>query len=307
MLLHYSKTRLLPNPLANTMPALLKHLMRSPLTLFLCFGLGLFAADRLINGAPTDLLSAEHEIRISTSQQSALRETFQAEHGRQPSAAELQTRLTFWIEEQVLYREAIALNLDRADAVVRRQLAQKMRFLLEQSPALAQPSDADLQAWLTQHASDYGIAPSVDFEHIFLSRGRHGDALLGAAERLHQQLQDNPSTWQTLSDPFSTGLVLQQASHTSVRAAFGPDFADRIADLPLQQPPLQQWIGPIASSFGLHFVRLTARSPFQAAALPAVRARVLADYDTDARKRLSDEALKRLKARYRVSFDAAPS
>ncbi|MEO6698543.1 MAG: peptidylprolyl isomerase, partial [Paraperlucidibaca sp.] len=271
------------------------------------FGLALFTVDRLINGAPTDLLSATHEIRISTSQQAALREAFQAEHGRQPNAAELRDRLAFWIEEQVLYREALALNLDRADVVVRRQLAQKMRFLLEQSPALTPPSDADLQSWLTQHASAYGTAPSLDFEHIFLSRGRHGDTLHAAAERIRQQLRHNPSTWQTLSDPFSSGLVLLQASPASVRAAFGPDFADRIQGLPLQQPPVRQWSGPIASSFGLHFVRLTTRSPFQPAQLATVRARVLADYEIAARKRLSDDALLRLKARYRIRFDDAPS
>lgn len=307
MLLHYSKTRLHPNLMVNTMTTLIARSMRSPLTLFVCFGLMLFTADRLINGEPADLLSSTHEIRITTSQQAALSETFQAEHGRQPNAAELRARLAFWIEEQVLYREALALNLDRADVVVRRQLAQKMRFLLEQSQVLTPPTDADLQGWLTQHASQYGVASSLDFEHIFLSRGRHGSTLQADAERIWQQLRRNPKDWQALSDPFSSGLVLLQASPTSVRAAFGPDFADRIQSLPLLQQSLRQWSGPIASSFGLHFVRLTARNSFQPALLATVRARVLADYETAARERLSHDALMRLKERYRIRFDDAPS
>lgn len=272
--------------------------MRSPLTLFMLFGIALFAADRMINGVGNDSIAATREIRITSSQQQALREAFQAEHGRQPSTAELRAKLAFWIDEQVLYREAMALNLDRADVVVRRQMAQKMRFLLEQGTALKPASDADLQAWLTQHASDYGTPPSLNFEHVFLSRGRHGDTLLADAAEVMQQLGNHPETWSSASDPFSSGLILTNATPAFVRAEFGPEFANALARL-----PTGQWTGPIASSLGLHFVRVTARSAFKAAPLATVRLRVQADYEAAERKRLSSEALKRLKAGYQIHFD----
>ena len=276
--------------------------MRSPLTLFLLFGIALFAADRLINGVGNDSIAATREIRITSSQQQALREAFQAEHGRQPSTTELRAKLAFWIDEQVLYREAMALNLDRADVVVRRQMAQKMRFLLEQSTALKPASDADLQAWLTRHASDYGTPSSIDFEHVFLSRGHHDDALLADAARVMQKLKDSPESWATTSDPFASGLTLINATPAYVRAEFGPEFANALASV-----QLGQWTGPIASSLGLHFVRVTVRSAFQPTSLAAVRARVQADYEAAERKRLSSEALKRLKASYQIHFDDAAS
>lgn len=266
------------------------------------FGIILFAADRLLNGAGTDSIAATHEIRITSSQQQALRDAFQAEHGRQPSTLELRAKLAFWIDDQVLYREAMALNLDRADVVVRRQLAQKMRFLLEQGAALKPASDADLQAWLDQHASDYGIPPSLSFEQVFLSRGRHGETLLADAARVMQSLKDNPQHWATYSDPLSSGLVLTQATPAQLRAEFGQDFANALSNL-----PAGEWVGPIASSLGLHFVRITARSVFQPAALASVRTRVQADYETAERKRLSSEALARLKAGYQIHFDDASS
>ena len=284
------------------MLALLSRALRSPLTLFLLFGCALFAADRLLNGDTIDSSAGDREIRITRSQQLALREAFQAEHGRQPSNAELRASLSFWIDEQVLYREAMALNLDRADVVVRRQLAQKMRFLLEQGKALKPPSDADLQAWLSQRASQYGTAPNIDFEHVFLSRGRHGDALLADAERIRQQLQRNPEAWQALSDPFASGLMLKQATPAMLRAEFGPAFAPAIEHF-----PEGQWSGPVASSFGLHIVRITARAAFEPASLNAVRTQVQTDYEIAERKRLSSEALARLKAGYQIRFDDAPS
>ena len=276
--------------------------MRSPLTLFLLFGIALFAADRMINGVGNDSIAATREIRITSSQQQALREAFQAEHGRQPSTAELRAKLAFWIDEQVLYREAMALNLDKADVVVRRQMAQKMRFLLEQGSALKPASDEDLQTWLTQHASDYGTPSSIDFEHVFLSRGRHGHALLADAAQVMQQLKSHPEIWATASDPFSSGLTITNATPAFVRAEFGQEFANAVASI---QPG--QWTGPVASSLGLHFVRVTARSAFQPAPLAAVRLRVQADYEAAERKRLSSEALKRLKASYQIHFDDSAS
>ena len=284
------------------MLTLLARTLRSPLMLFMLFGCALFAADRLLNGSTSERAGDYRDIHITSSQQLALREAFQAEHGRQPSNDELRDSLTFWIDEQVLYREAMALNLDRADVVVRRQLAQKMRFLLEQGTTLATPSDADLQAWLTQHASQYGSPPNVDFEHVFLSRGRHGDALLADAEQIRQKLQLTPDAWQTFSDPFASGLTLTQASPARLRAEFGPTFAAALADL-----PPGQWTGPVASSFGLHLIRITGRAEFQPASLDAVRAQVVRDYEIAERKRLSSEALARLKAGYRIRFEDAPS
>jgi len=276
--------------------------LRSPLTLFMLFGIVLFASDRLLNGAGADSFAAAREIRITSSQQQALRDAFQAEHGRQPSTAELRAKLAFWIDEQVLYREAMALNLDSADVVVRRQMAQKMRFLLEQGTALKPASDADLQAWLNQHASDYGTPSSLSFEQVFLSRGRHGDALLADAASILQKLKANPVNWAAYSDPVSSGLILTQVTPVQLRAEFGPDFANSLTPL-----PTGEWTGPIASSLGLHFVRITARNAFEPAALASVRTRVQADYEAAERKRLSSEALKRLKASYQIHFDDAAS
>lgn len=284
------------------MLTLRSRVLQSPLTLFLAFGIVLFAADRLINGADNDSIAAARDIHITRSQQQALRDAFLAEYGRQPSTAELRAKLAFWIDEQVLYREAMALNLDRADVVVRRQMAQKMRFLLEQGAALKPPSDAELQAWLTQHDNDYGTPSSLDFEHVFLSRGRHGDALLADATHILQQLQANPTTWASMSDPFASGLTLSQATPAFIRAEFGSEFANRIAGI-----APGQWTGPVASSLGLHFVRVTAHSAFKPALLDTVRTRVLADYEAAERKRLSNEALQRLKASYQVHFDDASS
>lgn len=286
----------------NAMRALLFSIVRSPLTLFLLLGSLLFAADRLLNGPNLDGLAERQEIRITSSQQQALREAFQAEHGRQPSTAELRAKLNFWIDEQILYREAMALNLDRADVVVRRQLAQKMRFLLEQGSDLKPATDAQLQAWLDAHPADYGTPAGISFDQIFLSRGRHGDALAGDAAKVMARLRTNPTDWALSSDPIATGLVITDATPMRLRADFGQDFANALLTV-----PVGAWTGPIASSLGLHFVRVTAHTAFTPAALATVRERVTADFETAERKRLSQAALQQLKARYQIHYEDAAS
>lgn len=281
-----------------------KHRVRAwlqePFALFLLLGVALFAADRLINGAPSPRDSEGMRIVITASQQAALRETFHAEHGREPLAAELQARLDHWIEDQVLYREALALNLDRKDLIVHRQLTQKMRFLLEDATSLPQPSESDLRAWLDQHAQRYGQPPTISFEQVFLSRGRHGEDSQAQAARIGAQLARTPDTFIGLGDPFPVGQVFTAADPVQIRREFGPDFATAT-----QKLAKGKWSGPIASGLGLHFVRVTALGEFHPAKLADVRAKVQADYQSSQRELLSRQALDRLKKKYRVEIEEA--
>lgn len=274
--------------------------LREPLTLFILLGLALFAVDRLINGASLPYGSAASRIVITTAQQNALREAFHAEHGREPDTAELQARLERWIEEQVLYHEALALNLDRKDLIVRRQLTQKMRFLLEDATPLSPPSESDLQTWLDQHAQHYGHASAISFEQVFLSRGRHGDALQTQAERVGAQLARAPEAYVGLGDPFPVGQVFTAANPISLRRDFGQGFAETVMKL-----VQGKWSGPIPSSLGLHFVRVTAISEFRPAKLQDVRTQVQADYQAAQHERLSRQAVDRLKQKYRIEIEGA--
>lgn len=277
----------------------LSALLREPVVLFALIGALLFGTDRWLNGAATGH-DAETHIVIGASQQAAFRDAFRAEHGREPSADEMQQRLTLWIEEQVLYREALALGLDRKDAIVHRELTQKMRFLLEDATPLAKPTDAELQAWLDQHAERYGQPPTLSFQQVFLSRGRHAERLQADAMAVGTRLTQAPEQFAALSDPFPAGTVIERATPLQLRREFGPDFAAAVEKL-----PQSRWSGPIASSLGLHFVRPTGRGAFRAATLADVRARVLTDYETAAHERLSQAAIDQLKRKYRITVEGA--
>jgi peptidyl-prolyl cis-trans isomerase C len=272
--------------------------LREPVTLFVVLGLALFVADRVWNGAPVPVGEASH-IVVTATQQATLRDAFRAENGRNPTAEELRSRLDRWVEEQVLYREALALNLDRKDLIVHRQLTQKMRFLLEDSSALPTPSDAQLQGWLDQQMARYGKPSSISFQQVFLSRGRRADHLHADAAKISVALAATPDQFLGLGDSFPLGQEIKDANPTQLRREFGAEFAAA-----LQTLHRSGWSGPLASGFGLHLVRITGTHDFQPIGLPEVRQQVLTDYQLDQRERTTQAAIDNLKKKYRVEFEA---
>ena len=84
-----------------------------------------------------------------------------------------------FVREEVLYREALALGLDRDDLVVRRRLVQKMEMLaLRDGPGI---SESDLMDHYLAHRADYALPESVSFRHVFFSVAIRGAAAHAAA------------------------------------------------------------------------------------------------------------------------------
>ena len=89
----------------------------------------------------------------------------------------------------MLYREGLALGLDRDDPVVRNRVRQKADILSGDAFS-AEPSDADLQTYLNAHQREFDIPGRVSFEQVYLNPTRHrkplGETAAGALERLHR-------------------------------------------------------------------------------------------------------------------------
>src|SRR5688500_11363628 len=119
--------------------SLLRRWLREPLCRFLLIGAALLGADAVLGRDRFAAGSEPARIVISASRKAALADAFRAEQGRAPHAEELAALLDRWLDDEVLYREAVALGLDRRDVVVKRQLTQKMRFLIEDATMLTEP------------------------------------------------------------------------------------------------------------------------------------------------------------------------
>lgn len=269
--------------------------LRDPLVVFALLGGGVFAADGWLAGRET----ARPVIEITPGRADRLRARWIAQWGREPTASERRTLIDRAVDEEILYREAKRLGLDRDDAIVRRRLARKMTFLLEDAGGAGPPAAATVEEYYARHAERYRRPGRTTFDHVFLSGDGRTDPA-GDAEALLAELRAGGGGWRRLGDPFMLARTYADRSGREIAALFGSAFADAVAEL-----PVGGWRGPVESTYGRHLVRVNGRTASRAPALAEVRERVAADLREDLRRERGRAAYRELRGRYEVRFPAA--
>jgi len=278
--------------------------LREPLFQFAILGVVFFvvysvAADRLASRESAT-------IRITASEIELLSATFQRQWQRPPIENELENLVEARIREEVLYREALAVGLDTNDMVVRRRMVQKMEMLSQDLALLADPTDAELQAFFDDNKEDYRISPRVSFSHVYFNADRRGatveeDALRALAEIRAQS--PPPQSAPDRGDRFMLGYDFSDASTEEVAREFGQQFAGTLVELD------PGWQGPVLSGYGLHLVFLEKRVEGRIPNWTEVRDRLVMDYNRTRSDRARDALYKGLLQKYEVVIedDAIPA
>ena len=164
----------------------LKNLAREPLVHFLLLGAAIFAAYSLVSKSSS---GEPGRIVITQGQLASMREGFILTRQRQPTREEWEGLIRDRVREEVYYREALALGMDKDDTIIRRRLQQKMEFVSNDVAAQAQPSDTELSAYLQAHPDSFRVEKKVTFRQVFLNPEKRGKSLardtaqlLGAVE-----------------------------------------------------------------------------------------------------------------------------
>ena len=128
----------------------LKRLLREPLIHFLLIGAVLFALDHYVQPA-RGVAPSSKQIQLSLDDLGQLVMLFQAQWRRQPTVQELNRLVENKVQEEILYREALAMGLDKDDTIVKRRMAQKLQFLAEDMAAAREPETAELRSWFEKN------------------------------------------------------------------------------------------------------------------------------------------------------------
>ena len=156
----------------------MKTIFKEPLLHFVLIGALIFGVSAWREGQrPAENAAAHIEVTAGTI--AWLREGFCKQWHREPDADELRGLVNDHLREEVLYREALAMGLDRDDSIVRRRMAQKMEFLTQDIAAAVEPDDAALRKFFEENAARYAKAARVSFRHVFFSKERRGTKLCG--------------------------------------------------------------------------------------------------------------------------------
>ena len=261
---------------------------KEPLLHFLIAGSLLFAAHAWLNRGPEDEADV---IRITAAEVEWLAGIWARQRQRAPDEAELRSIVADYVKEQLLAREALALGLDVDDTIVRRRLAQKMRFLVEDTLRLAEPSEEALRVLYDADAGRYATPERLSFTQIFFrneSAARQG--LQDLATRSAADLGDA-----TLLESDYVAVDARE-----VASALGPDFASQVLEL-----APGAWHGPIASTYGFHLVQITERLAAEPRPFEEVRAQVLEQWQYTERAKAEERFFAALLAKYELDVDAS--
>ena len=221
---------------------------------------------------------------------------FAGENQRNPTQEELQALLYDFVQEEALVREAAKLGLDEGDTIIRRRLAQKARFMLEDTVDVEAPDKAQLCAFLDENPQKFAAAPRRTFAHIYISPGTLSDAQLRSkAAALKGQVTD--ANWESLGDPFLLNRRYSRASLPDVTKSFGPAFARNLFAADVDAGAFQ---GPYPSSFGLHLVRVEAEEKAAAGQCDDMLPELEAAWRKDQREAANAQSIRAVIDQYEV-------
>jgi peptidyl-prolyl cis-trans isomerase C len=283
-------------------PASPHRWLREPLVLFLAAGIALFAGYSALQpaAAPNQALN---RIELTEGDLRQLAVAWMAQWKRPPTTEELKGLLDGRIREEILYREALAMGLDKDDTIVKRRLAQKMEFLAEDMSALRDPSIDELKTWFAANGERFALQGRVSFHHLYFSVDKRGSGAEPAAMVALQELQESPDrsvVAARVGDPFMFLDYYGDRSPKQVADVFGTAFAGRIFEL---KP--ESWQGPIKSGLGVHLVWVTSLAPSRVPAFEEVEAIVRSEWIDEQREAAKAAAFEAMRARYEVLLPPA--
>jgi len=274
---------------------------REPLVHFLVLGALLFAAYAALQRDSAAAPDA-HRIELTAGDLRQLQIAFAASWRRMPTSDEMVALVQGRVREEVLYREALAMGLDKDDTIVKRRMAQKMEFVAEDVSAAREPTREELQTWFTSHAERFAIAPRVSFRHLYFSPDRRGARARDDAAAVQKQLAgrgEGAPTAAQRGDAFMFQQELADQSPDQIAKRFGPGFARALFAL-----PQGSWQGPIESGFGWHVAFVDASSPGRIPAYEEVEPQVKAAWKDEQRAEASRKAYETMRAKYEVVLPA---
>jgi hypothetical protein len=271
----------------------MQKLWREPLVHFLLIGAVLFILFDLTreeSGDPTN------RILVSESQVEQLAAQFRRTWLRPPTQEELAGLIKSYVRDEIYYREALAMGLDRNDPQVRQRMRLKLEFLLEDLTAEEPPADEVLDAYLQQNPEKFLIPPRISFRQVFLSFDR-GRALESDAEQLLVELRAGAAA-EPLGDPTLLPNEQTAVSQRMIARTFGERFAETVTAL---EPG--SWQGPLFSGLGAHLVLVTDRVEGRLPNLAEIRSEVEQEYLAERRRELKERAYRKLREGYEVVIE----
>lgn len=265
----------------------MNNFFKEPLVHFILIGALLFGLYYSIN--PTE---DKEEILINDELVNELVAKWGQKRNRQPTLNEVQGLISEYLEQEIFYREALKMNLDHNDEIVKRRLAQKMQFISDELAETLQPTEEMLVDYYEKNKENYKKPAIFSLEQVYFSPDKRENAIKDAQELLaSNNIPDKV-------DPLSLPRSYQNTSGTKIAIDFGTRFATGIDTL-----SINQWHGPVLSGLGVHLVKINSKEPAGYFTYKEVQREVSLDYNFEANKKFKNDLLNELLNNYEIVYD----
>lgn len=276
----------------------MKSFLKQPLVHFLLIGLGFFLLFRVFgddNEIDSKTVVVDKEALMTYLQYRS--KAFNAEVFEEKLASlpqeELDRMIEDYVREEVLYREAMAMGLDREDYIIKNRMIQKVEFLSEGIGELAvNITDEDLENFYEENKDKYYEPARVTFTHVFFKTDNRG--FLEASQLAESTLKElNLKKVPFEKAPaygerfyYNTNYV--QKGRDYVVSHFGEEMANTILEA---DPNTSQWIGPLRSEYGYHLVLIAGKQEGLYPALEEIKERVLQDARYERKEEIKQQSI----------------
>jgi peptidyl-prolyl cis-trans isomerase C len=277
------------------------RLLREPLLHFLIAGALIFVVYKELNA---HLGGAETTTQITVTKDDVFQLTkAMLVDGTPPTKEQMNALIEQRVNEEILFREALALGLHKNDDVIRRRVADKMEFLIGDMTGLKEPSTSELKALFAKNPDRFAIPPRVSFRqlHFSVDNPNARDRALAALEKITSS-SSNATALIADADPCKSQDAYTERTPGEIAKEYGLYFAKAV----LQLSP-GTWQGPVWSEHGWHLVFVRSIEAGRVPTFEEVESKVKSAWLDEKQREIKRMALQNMRTRYTVTaplFDA---
>jgi hypothetical protein len=275
----------------------MKNLLKEPLFHFVLIGIALF----VLYGWVSDRSDSQETIYFDDYDMNNIIASWEMQWIRLPTDEELKSLVEQNIRQEVFYQEALKMNLDHNDEIIKRRLAQKMNFLSNDLATLKEPTEDELRKYYEDNREKYMLSPIYSFYQVSFRSDSRDDPQADARHFLDNIKGQSPEKLNEPGDRLPFPYYFEVTDRDELDRQLGMEFARSLEGL-----DTDTWTGPVQSGFGWHLVYLTEKVPARAPEFESIVNELKRDFEYENQRRINDQVYSELRRSYEIEFDLDP-